>query len=313
MSRLTLLTEAEQQEFEYPPMLTTEAKAICFSRNDNLKSEIKRLRGTTNKVGFLLQYAYFKVCKRFFTANRFRIEDAEYATKLLGLSPCDVNLSAYKERTPLNHQKKVLELFEYKSYSSQADWIEKEVQMRVERVLEPRTLFLDILHVLHENYIEIPTYNTLAETIAEHYLDHESQLLSCVDEELTSAQKKALTSLVQDPKTRRAFPITQYKTVNQSLKPKSIQASVNLFKSLHDIFEPLVPLLKKLQLTLESCQHYATWVKKAKLFQLKQFSDMRKLYLRLSAFIQHQYFIRQDNFVDIYLRAVQSAKNTATQ
>jgi hypothetical protein len=48
-----------------------ETRAICFSIDNELEKEINRLRILTNKVGFLLQYGYFKACKRFFVMNRF--------------------------------------------------------------------------------------------------------------------------------------------------------------------------------------------------------------------------------------------------
>lgn len=75
----------------------------------------------------------------------------------------------------------------------------KEILVRIERILEPRTLLLDISHLLHENYIEVTTYNTLAEMITEYYLEHENKMLSCVDETLTKEEKKVLTSLIQKP------------------------------------------------------------------------------------------------------------------
>ena len=33
MSRLTILTDEEQNEFDYPPALSSDAKALCFSIN----------------------------------------------------------------------------------------------------------------------------------------------------------------------------------------------------------------------------------------------------------------------------------------
>lgn len=66
MPRLNILTDNEQMEFDYPPTMTAEARAVCFAIDDVLDSQIKKLRGETNKVGFLLQYAYFKASRRFF-------------------------------------------------------------------------------------------------------------------------------------------------------------------------------------------------------------------------------------------------------
>ncbi len=311
MPRLTILTEKEQREYEYPPTLTVEAQAVCFSIDDVLETVIKRLRGATNRVGFLLQYAYFKACRRFFVAKRYRQEDIEYAAKVLGVPLNKVQLHKYKERTPQSHQQKILELFQCKAYATQQQWIEQEIKLRVSRVLEPRSLFLEILHLLHQNYVEIPSYNLLAEKIAQHYIDHENGLLNDVAKLLGNEQKVALQSLLISPLNQFASPLNQFKTINQSLQPKAINASVRLFEQIATLANPLMPVIETLGLTPDCCEYYATWVKKAKLSQLKQLSDDRKLYLRLIAFLQHQYTIRQDNFVDIFLRSVQSSKNAA--
>jgi hypothetical protein len=81
VSRLKILTNDEQHEFDYPPNLSVENKAICFAIDTALENIINRLRSPTNKLGFLLQYAYFKACRRFFFIKRFREEDIEYAAK----------------------------------------------------------------------------------------------------------------------------------------------------------------------------------------------------------------------------------------
>lgn len=69
--------------------------------------------------------------------------------------------------------------------------------------------------------------------------------------------------------------------------------------------------MNDLKLTEHNCAYYATWVKKEKLSQIKQFSEKERAYLHLIAFIQHQFCLRQDSFIDILLKCVQSAKNTA--
>ena len=274
---------------------------------------IKSLHGATSKIGFLLQYAYFKASRRFFIAKRYRLEDIEYAAKLLGVSLSRVHLEKYKERTLKNHQAKILTFFQYNAYSEQKAWVDQEIMLRIERIVDPRTLFLDILHQLHQNQIEIPTYNILAEQIANHYIAHENHSLSEVSDSLSADQKAVLHTLLIASSNKSTSPLSQYKSVNQSLRPKAIQASINIFKKIEVITMPLISVIERLSLTPDCCEYYATWVKKAKLSQLKQFSDKRKLYLRLVAFLQHQYTIRQDNFVDIFLRSVQSAKNSALQ
>lgn len=311
MPRLSLLTEDEQREFDYPPVLSVEVRAVCFAIDDALDKKMQLLRTPTNQVGFLLQYAYFKACKRFFVINRFRQEDVEYAAKLIGVSLKKVKLQQYKERIPRYHQKRILALLNYKSYNDQKQWVEKEITRRVERVLEPRALFFEVLHQLHNRDVEIPSYNTLAELITDYYVAHENILLNRIEAGLSKEQKKSLQALLVVSKNNTAGTLSCYKTINQSTQPKAIQASVNLFSQIQDLVIPLLPLIETLSLTPQCCEYYATWVKKAKLSQLKQFSDERKLYLRLIAFLQHQCYARQDIFVDIFLKAVQSTKNSA--
>ncbi|MEO8402257.1 MAG: hypothetical protein ABI597_10785, partial [Gammaproteobacteria bacterium] len=70
-------------------------------------------------------------------------------------------------------------------------------------------------------------------------------------------------------------------------------------------------MLQELNLSPNSTTYYATWVKKAKLSQLKQIPDKLRLYLHLIAFIQHQFYLRQDSSIDIFLKSVQSTRNQA--
>jgi hypothetical protein len=59
MPRLNILTDKEQLEFDSPPTLTVETRAICFAIDGPLGNQIKKLRGETNKIGFLLQLSGF--------------------------------------------------------------------------------------------------------------------------------------------------------------------------------------------------------------------------------------------------------------
>ena len=114
MPLLAILSEEEQLEFDHPPLLTPDVQAHCFVLTPEVDAKIKRLRTPTNKVGFLLQYGYFKICKRFFMTSRFRHEDIEYVAKILGLPPKSVDFSCYNRKTRSEHQSNILALLDYK-------------------------------------------------------------------------------------------------------------------------------------------------------------------------------------------------------
>ena len=274
MSRLEILTEAEQTEFDYPPTLTVETKAICFAINNEVECKINLLRGATNKVGFLLQYAYFKGCKRFFITNRFRQEDIEYAARLLGESADEVNIFQYIERTPANHQKTILELMEYKNYLESQDWLKKEITRMVDQLTNPRQLFFDVLQLLHDHHIELPSYHRLAKLITKYYLGYEERLLKIIKRKITKKAIKALDKLLEADKSGSRGVLGAMKIINQSIKPKAIKASINMFLKIEGLYKTLQPLIKVLNLTPNSCNYYAIWVQKAKLSQLKQFPNI---------------------------------------
>ncbi|MBY0533767.1 MAG: DUF4158 domain-containing protein [Rickettsiaceae bacterium] len=170
MSRLSILTDNEQKEFDYPPILASDTRALCFNITADLEKSINRLRTDTNKVGFLLQYGYFKACKRFFVINRFRKEDIEYTAKVLGISLQDIDFSQYKKKIPTDHQITILKLLEYRPFDGDAlQWTEREIIRSVECFTDPRTVFFETLHLLHRQHIEIPSYYRLSTLITQHF------------------------------------------------------------------------------------------------------------------------------------------------
>lgn len=311
MSTIAILTDEEKLAYDYPPILTVEARALCFSIPPELEYKINHLRTATNMVGFLLQYGYFRVCKRFFNVNRFQQEDIEYVAKILGISIDEINLNNYKNNIPAVHQGAILEQLKYKHLDqSSLAWLECELERHIKRLIDPRKLFFTALDLLNDRKIALPSYRQLSELIAKYYLGYEKYLLKAVKLNLRHPQQEMLNELLHVNDEGSQGKLNQFKVINQSLKPKAIQASLNVFSQIEGFFNTALPLISALSLTSEGSQYYATWVKKAKLSQLKQFSDQNKLFLHLAAFCQNQYYLRQDSFVDIFLKSVQSVKNS---
>lgn len=104
MSNIVLLSDNEQEKFDKPPILPAEFRTTCFAITKELETQIKRLHSKTNKVGFLLQYGFFKACKKFFVINQFSKNDLKYAANLLNLAVNEIDITQYKNKTPANHQ-----------------------------------------------------------------------------------------------------------------------------------------------------------------------------------------------------------------
>lgn len=181
MSTIAILTEDEKLAYDYPPILTAEARALCFAITPELERMLSRLRTSINKVGFLLQYGYFKTCKRFFVINRFRQEDIDYVAKQIGILLSDINFAMYKKKMPMVHQEAILNMLEFKSLDqTNLIWLEDEIQRHIKRLVEPRKLFFTTLQLLHDRNIAFPSYHQLTELISKHYLNYEENLLSII-------------------------------------------------------------------------------------------------------------------------------------
>ncbi|MBY0461691.1 MAG: hypothetical protein K2Q34_00720 [Alphaproteobacteria bacterium] len=177
---------------------------------------------------------------------------------------------------------------------------------------EPRQIFIELLQFLYNQHIEIPAYHGLADLISQHYLAYEIFLLSLVKNHLQKKEREKLKDLLMVETVKNPGLLGQLKVINQSIKPKTIQASTRLFQRVRNYFNDLLSLIDVLKLREHNCTYYATWVKKAKLSQLKPFPNIERTYLHLVAFFQNQFYLRQDSFVDILLKCVQSTKNTAS-
>ena len=110
MSRINILTDSERLEFDSPPALPVDAKVFYFNITAELANKLKKLRTATNKAGFILQYGYFKACKRFFVSNKFHRSDIEYVATILKLNFNEINLAQYKKKIPLEHKVTILKM-----------------------------------------------------------------------------------------------------------------------------------------------------------------------------------------------------------
>jgi len=106
-------------------------------------------------------------------------------------------------------------------------------------------------------------------------------------------------------------PLTLLKKLDQSLLPRDIQLNVKTSQVVADYFYQFQPIIEKLGLTDQAAEYYATWVRKARTLQVKQFPNSHKTYLHLLAYFKDEYYRRQDSLTDIFLKSVRTLLNKA--
>ena len=116
MARISVLPQPEAKEFDEPPIFDSIDRKRYYDLTETLQNALGRLRTPTNKICFLVSYAYFKARKRFYDGE-FHEKDIEYACHLLGIDRAMVLLLSYSKKMRLDHQAIILKLFGYTTFN----------------------------------------------------------------------------------------------------------------------------------------------------------------------------------------------------
>ena len=113
MTKLVILSPLKQRDFDIPSKLNSKKRALFFSLNHEILEFVKSLRTPTNQVGFVLQLGYFRSNGKFFTQQHFKSPDIDFVMKMLNISPEEINLSTYVQKTPIFHRQKILKFLQW--------------------------------------------------------------------------------------------------------------------------------------------------------------------------------------------------------
>lgn len=312
MTILAPLLPHEQQQFDSPPNFDVKERAVFFKLDLETLKIIGNLANPTTMLGFVLQLGYFRANAKFFSPHEFRTKDIEYVTKSLHIKPEEIGFKTYQKRILQEHRTKILKLLGWKPFDQLASKrLAKHISQYTQHQLPPRQIFMLAIDFCWQNKIEVPTYNALTQLITASYNHLEQNLLNQIDSLLNQQQKDHLLLLIHSkPKLKMSRPIiTLIKKINQSLQPAEISNNVEAFDIIKSYFDQFKDIIAKLNLSNQATEYFAVWVKKATTYQLSNFADKNKLCLYLLAFIKHQYYLRQDGLVDIFLKSVQASTN----
>ena len=312
MTRLVFLSPAEKRQFDLPPVLTHDQRPAYFALTDDVRRSLSALRTPTNKVGFMLQLGYFKHSGKFFAPNTFRSRDIKFLKALLQVTE-PLDFSDYPPARVKQQRTRILNILDWNPFDGDsATQIAHHVQLQVEQQIKPEQVFATAVEFCWQQRIEIPTHHQLANVITDSFNIVESSWLSHLEVSLGAVDCEHLDALIE---SEDALPtlLREIKSINQSLQPRDIKKNVESCRIFASLFSQFESVYRKLKVHEKATEHYATWVQKATITQLKTFPNPFKRYLHLLAFIQHQYSIRQDVLTDILLKATHAAINAAVR
>ncbi len=320
---LQILSAKQQKTFDSIPKFNNEERQAFFEMNADAYRYFRRLRTTDNKTSFLLQYGYFIAKGRFFEARQYRCADIKYIHKMYNLPWSDKyndvkNYEAlYGGASSLRHREKILEFRGWSHINeSGMDTLHETAKWHTAKQTNPS----DVLWALHSKCIDmqwvVPSYHVFSQIVGKSAQTFETNTIDNLKQLLPSSNINSLNTLLTTHDGSISV-LTKIKRINQSSRQQSLNRNAVILSNLKQFFLDNQTVIKELQLTDSAINYYSSWVLKAPTFQVKQYKDPYKAYLYLIAFIQCQFFKRQDAAVKGFLdkvskslkRALNKAKN----
>ncbi len=303
-----IISKNRQRHFDSPPDLSISRNSGYIAIDAQTIQIIKSMQ-PVNKVGYVLQKAYFHAKGRFFNLKQFPSKHVRLVEACLGIKR-KIGIHDYPYSTMKAHQEKILIQFGWEK--SSPSHIES-LAFHAETLAETNPLKEDILFKLVERCWEtkviIPNYSKLATIVNNACTNYEARLEQDVENALSMEQKNALLAIFNQEILSNDFAklCKIHQSRNQQQLVKNAQY-LEIFKQWHDVCsEPY----KRLDLPISAIEYYAGIVKISTKTQLKRISNSSKKALLALCFIVHNYRNRVDYSIDAFIKDIRSEKTNS--
>ncbi len=296
MTPREVLSPELEDEFEQPPGFSFIKQRYFFVIPIWMKPLLRGLESDTNRVGFLLQWGYFRTSGRFFRTARYAPGDVKFVSKLLRTSVSFEQLQTYDRATVGRHRQLIRTELGVAAFQGFAkEMALNEARHLVTRQVSPSAVFGSLCEFIRAHRIEVPTYHTLAVLITGAFNEFEQNLFTLLKQELTPQQVALIDSLFErlerDASQRETYRLSTLRQASEVMKLAGIRENMSRLKQLKVLYHALQPVLNRLFMSDELVDHYAQYVLRAELFQIKRHQNSQLLAL---CFVQYQYFHLSD-------------------
>ncbi|MEX1669438.1 MAG: TnpA family transposase [Pseudohongiellaceae bacterium] len=309
MSSIKILSRARKATFDGVPNFSATERKSLMLQDKRAKTLLRTFRSNENKVGFLIQRAYFQAKGRFFSKSQFKPKDVREAERALGLrKPC--NLDLYSDASASVHRKKILELHGWQSYTpAAAKELLSLAAIHSKSLMRNEDILFTLLEYCWRNKTVIPSYTTLENIVASATAEFQQETLKRLDGAITNDQRNTLLSLILDKE--RASEFTKLKNIKLGTEQRILRENAEILEQFREIFFSALPLIETLDLPTSAVKEYASWIYNSNLSQIQRFKNRNLLTLRLLCFAQDQFFLRQDYAIDAIVKTLRSVLNSA--
>jgi TnpA family transposase len=306
MSRIKILEPIEIKRFNTPPVFNQRQRIHFFEFSEELWQQVPDFRKDVSKVGFLIQWGYFKHSGFFYAVSDFHKADIEFVAKQMSVSPKLISMPTYSLRSALEHQQIILDLQSYQGFSKAENTFIKHVEYLVEIPLMPRKVLYQSIQWLSKNKIEKPSYDKFRRIISTAYNQYNQLNNKKLAVLMTPNIKEYLDEIFEINTQTNQMLFNAFKKPSQSLRPMKIKDSLAYFTQLKTYYQTVEHIVKALNFDDAAINYYAYRTLKMRNQHTK---TGRERYLYLLCFITHQFRMWQDTFVEVVLKSVTNATN----
>ncbi|GAB3343704.1 Tn3 family transposase [Marivirga atlantica] len=316
MPKIKILKNHEIHQFDTPNSLVLENRLELFSLTDGPKKNVDFTK-SESLIGYIILKGYFVANNRFYKPEKFHRDDIRYCCEKFNVNPNKFlsNQNWYKEATLRLHKNDLLKYFNYKSFPSQRLEVLNEAIELVKNAIRPKKVLLSLIRYLYENRIEIPDYGVLSGIITQALNLLEENISNELMDLLGDKEKELLNEFLNmtvnpgEASTHNPYLLTSLKKPNQESNPNKLKETIQEFMIVADMFKHFEPILSNFSISEALVNYYAGWVIIAEQPQFNAITKDETKYLYVLSLISYQYRIRQDLFVDIFLKGIQSFLN----
>ena len=130
-TNIKILSPTEIKSFDLPPALNANARKELFRPTKGVADVVTSFRSPTNKVGFVLQFGYFKKTNKFYKPKDFHKSEIDFVCHDFEIPPAIVDFDKYDETTLERHQKIILELLGFRQFTEQSKQLLMQEALRL--------------------------------------------------------------------------------------------------------------------------------------------------------------------------------------
>ncbi len=305
MARIQILTELEEKRFNEPPHFSLQDRKYYFYISEELLNKLYEKIQTKNICYVVLQIGYLKARNSFFN-NEYK-EDIQYVEEKFSLK-FNQQLS---ERTKRYYHNIIRELVGINIPTKKDLVALSQLALELANLFQDRKkIFWALVNKSRELKIEIPSYRTLTEIIAEAINIQKSSIIEKLTKFKNSESLKKLDIFLdKDDKFKNKYQIGSFRRLEHSTAQKKIRKSLSHFQTIETIFILNKNIIDSIGITPKIAQYYAIWINKSRSSQLLQQEELdNKFYLL--CFVYYQYLIRNNNLIDRFISVIQSFKTS---